>query len=146
MFVYVGGIIYFCPLMRTRVTKYMLSLSVVLMACFGYLYSHTPAMEFEGSHNVTHLSLKQKNSDHVESSLSAYDANKAKFTTDNNDTEEEFSAAAKKFVKTGSCFISSIYSRAGYLSLSYPKCLYNARQFIAYSPQRLFIKFRVIRL
>lgn len=134
--------------MRIKVTKYILALSVILMACFGYLYRSSPAATqvYNTGHHVTHIDSKQKNADHVESLLSAYDANKAKFTTDNNDNEEEFSGGGKKLLKAGSFFISSFYSRCGFLSLSYQKCVCPLHHFVAYSPTRLFIKFRVIRL
>jgi len=133
--------------MRNQIRKYILLLSVITLACFGQFYSRLVSVE-KTQHHPTSSSVHLEENDRQFNSVSlfVFEKAKAKFTTNDND-EEEIGGSAKKFLQGHLPCNSSFYTNlSGYFADSQIKCLHNFKHLTHLPLQRLYLKFRVLRL
>lgn len=133
--------------MKNWITKYVLLLSVLLLGTLNPAAAHSNSAlhadskeAFEQS-SITHLTSINSISSPI------FKKSENRFTTSEVD-EEEITSSAKKFLK-GNAFASNSFTGhrvSGHFSSIYQKRLYVYKQLTSYSPYRLYIKFRVIRL
>lgn len=134
--------------MKSRILKYILSLSVMLLVFAGQLITYNTS----SAHTTAGAKLSQSDNRERIASINSYSSlvfkkSESKFTTSESD-EEEISSSGKKFLKTTGSFVSVSQYKIlhGYFEPFFKNQLHNYRQLISYSPQRLYIKNRVLRL
>lgn len=132
--------------MRNWINKYVLSLGILLLVCFNHAAAHSNS----ALHQNNKESFSQSASKHL-TDINSYSSpifKKAeRFTTSEID-EEEISSSAKKIFKSAVVAVTSFTGHrvSGHFASVYQKRLYVYKQLTSYSPYRLYIKFRVIRL
>lgn len=135
--------------MRNWINKYFVSLGFLLVVLFTQAAGHSNSVHSLKAGQDTCTSADVQKSLTNINSISSLIFKKAenRFTTSEVD-EEEISSSAKKIFKNAAFALTSFtaHNVSGHFASVYQKRLHVYKQLTSYSPYRLYIKFRVIRL
>lgn len=132
--------------MKNWINKHILLLGILLLVCYNQAAAHSNSLSYHSGKEVS-FSEGQKHLASINSiSSPVLKKSESKYTTSEVD-EEEINTSAKKFLKGTASIISTFtgHNVSGHFAAVYQKRLSN-KQLLSFSPYRLYIKFRVIRL
>lgn len=135
--------------MKNRLTKYILSLSVLLLALFSQYHGYSGSLEGNAAKKLSGADILEYNASHVSlATVTIVKENHETFLpSDTDNEEEEVTSHAKKLVKTAA--LPSYYFQRllpATIGDSDNKSSQHCGQSTPYSPYRPYIRFRVIRI
>ena len=136
--------------MKNWINKYLLLLSMLLMVCSNHsaAYANSSLVKDAGKGTVSQSELQKHITSISSYSSAVFKKAEDRFTTNESSEEEEVSSSGKKLLKNSACLNTSFYKHSIPSSFEtlYKKSNRFKERFTSFSPCRLYILLRVIRL